>query len=168
MDVTDAARKIKCPVLIVHPERDAVVPIEEGRLLASLIPDGRFVQIDSENHMPSPMNRHGRDWSKRYVDFFGELNAAPATGGLPLGELTLRERDVLEGIAAAFDNAEIASTLKLSKKTVRNHITRVFDKIGVDHRYQVIVLAREAGLGMKSKLTNRAMTRHLSLIVLAS
>ena len=47
-----AARRIKCPVLIMHPERDAVVPIEQGRLLASLIPNSRFVQLDSENHMP--------------------------------------------------------------------------------------------------------------------
>jgi DNA-binding CsgD family transcriptional regulator len=30
---------------------------------------------------------------------------------------------------------------------VRNHITRVLDKIGVEHRYQAIVLARDAGLG---------------------
>jgi len=52
VDVRDAARKIRCPVLIVHPDRDAVVPIDEGRFLASLIPDARFVQLDSENHMP--------------------------------------------------------------------------------------------------------------------
>jgi pimeloyl-ACP methyl ester carboxylesterase len=52
-DVRDAAREIKCPVLIIHPERDAAVPIEEGRLLAGLIPNCRFVQIDSENHSPS-------------------------------------------------------------------------------------------------------------------
>jgi pimeloyl-ACP methyl ester carboxylesterase len=36
----------------MHPERDAVVPIDEGRLLASLIPDAAFVTLDSENHMP--------------------------------------------------------------------------------------------------------------------
>ena len=48
----EAARKIKCPVLIVHPERDVSVPIDEGRLLASLIPHSRFVQLDTENHMP--------------------------------------------------------------------------------------------------------------------
>ena len=51
-DVREAARKIKCPVLVVHPERDVVVPIDEGRLIASLIPDCRFVKLDSENHMP--------------------------------------------------------------------------------------------------------------------
>ena len=46
-DVQEAARKIKCPVLIVHPERDVNVPIAEARLLASLIPDNAgFVQLD--------------------------------------------------------------------------------------------------------------------------
>ena len=49
---------------------------------------------------------------------------------------------------------EIAASLGLSEKTVRNHITRVFDKIGVEHRYEAIVRAREAGLGMNSKLTS--------------
>ena len=39
------------------------------------------------------------------------------------------------------------ASLGLSEKTVRNHITRVFDKIGVEHRYQAIVRARDAGLG---------------------
>ena len=63
-----------------------------------------------------------------------------------LGDLTERERQVLEGIARGLDNAEIAAALTLSEKTVRNHVTRVFDKIGVAHRYQAIVLARDAGL----------------------
>jgi len=39
--------------------------------------------------------------------------------------------------------------------TVRNHITRVFDKIRVEHRYQAIVLAREAGLGRAIRLVKQ-------------
>ena len=58
---------------------------------------------------------------------------------------------MLEGIAEGLDNAEIAASLELSEKTVRNHITRVFDKIGVEHRYQAIVRARDAGLGMNGR-----------------
>ena len=69
---------------------------------------------------------------------------------LPLDELTSRERSVLEGIAEGLDNSEIASALGLSEKTVRNHITRVFDKIQVQHRYQAIVRARDAGLGTRA------------------
>lgn len=48
------------------------------------------------------------------------------------------------------DNCEIATALGLSEKTVRNHITRVFDKIQVQHRYQAIVRARDAGLGTRA------------------
>ena len=50
--------------------------------------------------------------------------------------LSAREREVLEAIARGLDNGEIAASLRLSEKTVRNHITRVLDKIGVAHRYQ--------------------------------
>jgi len=39
VDVSEAARKLKCPVLVVHPDRDCAVPLAEGRLLASQIPD---------------------------------------------------------------------------------------------------------------------------------
>ena len=48
-DVREAARKLKCPVLVIHAERDCAVPIAEGRLLASLIPDSRQLQFDSQN-----------------------------------------------------------------------------------------------------------------------
>jgi pimeloyl-ACP methyl ester carboxylesterase/DNA-binding CsgD family transcriptional regulator len=148
-DVRDAARKIKCPVLIVHPERDLVSPIEQGRLLANLIPDCRFVPLDTENHMPLADEPA---WSQLVAEvrgFLAEPEGAPAArrNALPLDGLTPRERAVLEGIAKGFDNSQIAASLRLSEKTVRNHITRVFDKIRVEHRYQAIVLAREAGLG---------------------
>ena len=149
VDVREAARKIKCPVLVMHAERDAVVPIEEGRALASLIPNCRFVQLDSENHMPLADEP---EWP-RLLDELRKFLAEPAAdaagerNGLPLEDLTPRERAVLEGIAEGLDNSEIAASLGLSQKTVRNHITRVFDKICVEHRYEAIVRAREAGLG---------------------
>ena len=152
VDVSTAARKIECPVLVLHPERDAVVPVEQGRTLAGLIPDCRFVTVDSENHMPladEPAWGH-------IVSELEEFLKQPARrteplGTLPLNELTPRERAVLEGIAEGLDNSEIAASLGLSEKTVRNHITRVFDKIDVEHRYQAIVRAREAGLGMNGR-----------------
>ncbi len=88
--------------------------------------------------------------------FLAKPEAAAAVGrnALPLDELTPRERAVLEGIAEGQDNSEIAVSLGLSEETMRNHITRVFDKIGVEHRYEAIVRARDAGLGMNSRLTS--------------
>jgi pimeloyl-ACP methyl ester carboxylesterase/DNA-binding CsgD family transcriptional regulator len=147
-DVRETARKLKCPVLVIHPEGDRVAPIEEGRLLASLLPNCRFVQLDSQNHMPLPDEP---EWP-RLVDEIRTFVAQPDTenrkrNGLPLDALTPRERAVLERIAEGLDNSEIAVALGLSEKTVRNHITHVFDKIQVQHRYQAIVRARDAGLG---------------------
>jgi pimeloyl-ACP methyl ester carboxylesterase/DNA-binding CsgD family transcriptional regulator len=150
VDVREAAQRIKCPTLVVHATGDRVAPVEEGRLLAGLIPDARFVELDSENHMLLPEEPA---WAR----FLGEVQRFLNSPGAPrehngvlerLGTLTGRERDVLEAIARGLDNAEIAAELSLSEKTVRNHITRVFDKIGVAHRYQAIVMARDAGLGV--------------------
>jgi pimeloyl-ACP methyl ester carboxylesterase/DNA-binding CsgD family transcriptional regulator len=150
-DVREAARKLKCPVLAVHAERDRAVPISEGRLLAGLIPHCRFVQLDSQNHMPL---LDEPDWPQLIAEiqsFLAKPNAAASMrSALPLDELTPRERSVLEAIADGLDNCEIATALGLSEKTVRNHITRVFDKIQVQHRYQAIVRARDAGLGTRA------------------
>jgi DNA-binding NarL/FixJ family response regulator len=156
VDVRETARKLACPVLMIHPERDAVVPIEEGRLLAGLIPDCRFVQLDTDNHMPladEPAWSHVVGEIRRFLAEPASCHAA-GRNTLPLGALTPRERAVLEGIARGLDNSELAASLQLSEKTVRNHITRVFDKICVEHRYQAIVLAREAGFGRAGRPVN--------------
>ncbi len=62
-------------------------------------------------------------------------------------ELTTREREVLRLIAQGRNNADIANSLYLSPKTVRNHISNIFSKLQVADRAQAIVRAREAGLG---------------------
>ena len=76
------------------------------------------------------------DELKRFLDRSRRRSRRAGRNALPLDELTPRERAVLEGIAEGQDNTEIAASLGLSEKTVRNHITRVFDKIGVEHRYR--------------------------------
>jgi DNA-binding NarL/FixJ family response regulator len=65
----------------------------------------------------------------------------------PFPELTPRERDVLDLIAAGLPNATIASRLSLAPKTVGNHISSIFTKLQVATRAEAIVRAREAGLG---------------------
>ena len=151
-DVRASARKIRCPTLALHVSRDTVVPIEVGRQLATLIPNCRFMQIDGENHMPL-MDEPAWPQIIAEIDSFLKqpLKDSPQQTTLPLNELTERERDVLDVIAQGLDNSEIAAALGMSEKTVRNHVTRVLDKIGVEHRYQAIVRAREAGLGLKGR-----------------
>lgn len=65
----------------------------------------------------------------------------------PFPELTAREHEVLDLVAAGLTNSAIAERLVLSPKTVRNHVSNVFGKLQVADRSEAIVLAREAGLG---------------------
>lgn len=74
----------------------------------------------------------------------GRVGAAPAVHTLGL---TPREREVLDLIARGLGNATIAARLHLSPKTVGNHISAIFTKLGVATRAEAIVRARETGLG---------------------
>jgi DNA-binding SARP family transcriptional activator/pimeloyl-ACP methyl ester carboxylesterase/predicted ATPase len=50
-DLTDLAPQVAVPTLVLHVREDAVVPFEEGRRLAALIPGARFVPLESKNHI---------------------------------------------------------------------------------------------------------------------
>jgi DNA-binding NarL/FixJ family response regulator len=87
----------------------------------------------------------GPEIAKRLMGFFSAPKPTAPSEAFP--ELTARECEVLELIAQGRSNAEIARRLFLSPKTVRNHISNIFTKLQVADRAQVIVRAREAGLG---------------------
>jgi DNA-binding NarL/FixJ family response regulator len=65
----------------------------------------------------------------------------------PFPDLTEREHEVLELLARGRANPEIARRLAISEKTVRNHVSVIFDKLQVAGRAEAIVRAREAGMG---------------------
>jgi DNA-binding NarL/FixJ family response regulator len=83
--------------------------------------------------------------AERMLAFFTVAHARPQPAAFP--ELTAREREVLELIAAGARNAHIAARLQLSPKTVRNHISNIFAKLQVADRADAIATARAAGLG---------------------
>jgi DNA-binding NarL/FixJ family response regulator len=76
--------------------------------------------------------------------------ATPARTPTPFPELTDREREVLDLIAAGHTNHQIAERLGVSAKTVANHISAIFAKLQVADRTQAILRARDAGLGHQS------------------
>lgn len=149
IDVTELAQQIDTPTLVLHARGDATVPFEEGRLLAGLIPGARFVPLESRNHV---LVADEPAWSR----FQAELDAllgvvgsekAEASAQALFPELTPRELETLELIARGASNAAIAEGLVVTPKTVRNVVSRIYAKLGVHRRAEVIVLAREAGLG---------------------
>ncbi|KAB8165771.1 response regulator [Streptomyces sp. 3MP-14] len=66
-----------------------------------------------------------------------------------LATLTAREREVLELIGEGLTNRQIGARLYLSEKTVKNHISRLLGKLGVERRVQAAILAKEAGGGAR-------------------
>jgi two-component system, NarL family, response regulator DevR len=59
----------------------------------------------------------------------------------PFGDLTDREIEVLRELASGKNNVQIAESLFLSEKTVRNHISIVLNKLGVNNRVEAATLA---------------------------
>ena len=149
-DVRDLASRLKVPTLVLHGLHDAVVPFSEGRLLAALIPGARFVPLESQNHV---LLEDEPAWDRFLAEvrsFLGvgadaQDQSAPKQPLFP--ELTPREHEVLDLIAQGLDNAQIAERLVVSQKTVRNHISHIFQKLMIRNRAQAIVLARQAGMG---------------------
>jgi DNA-binding NarL/FixJ family response regulator len=81
----------------------------------------------------------------RIIAYFSTERADHHRGVFP--ELTEREREVLGLIARERTNPEIARTLEISGKTVRNHVSNIFSKLQVADRAAAILRARDAGLG---------------------
>ena len=61
--------------------------------------------------------------------------------------LSAREEEVLELVARGMPNKLIARRLEISERTVKGHLTRIFERIGVTDRTQAALWARERGLG---------------------
>lgn len=141
IDVLPAAARLRCPTLVAHAGRDAAVPAEEGRLLAQTIPGARFLPLDSPNHFMLAEEPAWAGFVDALHDFLPRLRPESAR----LAELTGREREVLDGVARGLDNHQIAARLDISEKTVRNHVSSVFAKLGVSSRAQAIVMAIAAG-----------------------
>jgi DNA-binding NarL/FixJ family response regulator len=76
-----------------------------------------------------------------------QLTSPPTRPSRPFPQLTPREHDVLEQLAAGTTARDIASSLGVSPKTVSNLISNILAKLHVTDRIQAAILARDAGLG---------------------
>ena len=85
--------------------------------------------------------------SKVAGKLFSQLSKHPLPGDSTIGrDLAEREKEILELIAQGMTNAEIAHNLFLSEGTVRNYVSAILEKLGVEDRTQAAVLALRFGL----------------------
>lgn len=142
IDVTHLLAEVRSPTLVLHSRGDAVVPIEEGRVLAAGIAGAQFVELDSKNHV---LLENEPAWERFCTEVLQFMGVAASSDDGVFASLSPREREVLALITDGFGNAQIAEQLSISEKTVRNHVSNIFDKLGVWSRAQAIVLARDRG-----------------------
>ncbi len=81
--------------------------------------------------------------AQRVLRFF----SGPSTPDVPFPELTARERQILDLLAAGLPNGAIGARLGVAQKTVANNVSAIFAKLQVADRAAAIIRARDAGLG---------------------
>lgn len=139
IDVRSAIANLRCPTLVLHSDGDLMVPIERGRELAAGIAGARFEILRSRNHIPVSGEPAFAHFCEAITEFIGTTISAQA------GNFTKRERELLAAVALGLDNQQIAARLAISDKTVRNALSLLYVKLGVEGRPQAIVRAREMG-----------------------
>jgi pimeloyl-ACP methyl ester carboxylesterase/DNA-binding CsgD family transcriptional regulator len=142
-------KQVRVPTLVIQIARDQVVDPSSAPGIASEIPGSQFVSIDSSNHIlveDEPGWQEFKNVFTRHVPGSATPARRDAAAIQSIGQLSKREQNILAEIAKGLNNREIAAGLFISEKTVRNHITSIFDKLGVSSRAQAIVMAKEAGL----------------------
>jgi pimeloyl-ACP methyl ester carboxylesterase/DNA-binding CsgD family transcriptional regulator len=142
VDVTGLLAGVRAPTLVLHARDDQVCPLAEGRLVAAGIRGAEFVELDSPNHVLLEEEPAWPRFKETVLRFLGV--PAPAVGEhAAFAALSARERDVLALLAEGLSNGEIGERLGISDKTVRNHVSNLFDKLGVWTRAQAIVFAHD-------------------------
>jgi len=146
IDVTDLLPQLQLPTLVMHSRGDQMNPIAGSRRLAAEIPGARLVTLESDNHVLLDGEPATEVFFAALADFLAPDAAAAATGvpvevevprqnGAPdpaaLAQLTGREREVLDLVAAGRENREIAEALTLSVRTVERHLQTIYRKLGL-------------------------------------
>jgi pimeloyl-ACP methyl ester carboxylesterase/DNA-binding CsgD family transcriptional regulator len=144
IDITDLIGEVRVPTLVLHSRDDDVIPISEGHILAAGIPGAQFIELESKNHVLLENEPAWERFREEVLEFMG-LKGSSHSEDPAFASLSPREREVLALIAEGLGNAEIAERLTISEKTVRNHVSNLFDKLGVWTRAQAIVFAHDRG-----------------------
>jgi pimeloyl-ACP methyl ester carboxylesterase/DNA-binding CsgD family transcriptional regulator len=144
LNVRDLVPRVRVPTLVLHARHDEIVPFEAGKQLAAEIPNAEFVSLDSRNHILLADEPAWPHFKAAVLEFTGHPRAAGAEDPL-LATLSVRERQILAAVVSGQSNSQIGAALFVSEKTVRNSLTKIFEKLGVHTRTQAAVLARDRG-----------------------
>jgi len=142
LDATALLPDIRKPTLVLHLSGDRVIPVAFGRMLGERIQGARYVELPGSDHFSwvSPS-------VDEQIDLLFEFTRVGGSGARvgalwdPASVLTLSERRIVRLAQRGLMNAEIAKQQKLSLRTVENHLSRAYAKLGVRSRTELALLS---------------------------
>jgi len=142
LDVTALLPKIAKPTLVIHIAGDRVVPAAFGRMLGKRIAGARYVELEGNDHFSwvSPSVDEQIDLLFEFTKVRGR-GARVHTVWDPASVLTPSEQRTVRLAQRGLANAEIAAQLEVSLRTVENHLSRAYGKLGVRSRTELALLS---------------------------
>lgn len=139
IDVREYLPRVRTPTLVLHASHDQIAPLSQGKVLAGQIPGATFVELDSYNHVLLEHEPAWQAFKQAVLEFTGQHTVAK---DVIADTLTQRERVMLGLLCEGHSNAQIAWQLGIAEKTVRNHFSNLYRKLGVRSRTEAIVRAQ--------------------------
>jgi pimeloyl-ACP methyl ester carboxylesterase/DNA-binding CsgD family transcriptional regulator len=144
LDLSESAKRIDTPCLVLHARHDILYPMEEGQRLAALIPGSRFVPVESHNNIPLAEEPAWPRVRGTVLEFLAGNEGA--AGPAQTFRLTVRQADVLRQVAQGQTDKQIARTLSLSPRTVEMHVGAALKAMGSKTRAEAAHRAAQYGL----------------------
>jgi pimeloyl-ACP methyl ester carboxylesterase/DNA-binding CsgD family transcriptional regulator len=145
LDARVDAPQVRCPTLVMHVAGDSMILQREGELVASLIPDARWLSVPGRNHLPLQSDPGWPRLRDEIARFLTHLEGADGVAVAVPG-LTPRQREVLALVAGGQTDKEIARRLALSPRTVEMHVARAIAALGARNRSDAVSRAHQARL----------------------
>ena len=130
--MSEAARRVGAPALVLHRKRDRAIPFACGRELAALLPEGRLHALAGDAHLP---------WlgdqvtvAEAVSDFLADKATSAAVASAAGSPLSEREQEVLRLVADGLTNEQIAQRLIVSVHTVHRHVANIRLKLNQSSR----------------------------------
>ncbi len=141
LDATPALAEIQQPALVLHAASDRVIPAAYGRMLGDRLKQARYVELAGNDHF-SWVSPNVDEQIDLIFEFTGVRGGGARVSAVwePWSVLTPSERRIVGLAQRGLTNTEIASQLKLSSRTVENHLARAYGKLGIRSRTELALL----------------------------
>jgi DNA-binding CsgD family transcriptional regulator len=145
IDVRALLSELRVPTLILHRTGDNWIVVGHGRYLAEHIPDARYVELPGVDHR-IPAGEVEPILTEMEIFLTGRKHRPRQRSVTGIDALSQREREVALLASRGRTAGQIAAQLVISERTVETHLAKVYVKLGVRSKSELIRRAAELGI----------------------